>query len=78
MLPPGQHICEVRAMSKKNKKRPQPRRDQSEILDMNMRLDREQRLCPTFDSTSVLLRGVKSRSDMGVSVIDNCPEDHIM
>ncbi len=61
----------------KNKKRPAPK-SQTEILSSDILLDPEQRLCPLFDSTSINRSGIKKRSKMGVSVLDNCPEEHIM
>ena len=42
-----------------------------------VRLDPEQRLCPEFDSTSIKLFTAPDREDMGVRVLDNCPEEHI-
>ena len=44
----------------------------------NLRLDPEQQLCPKFDSTSVAKFPVAEPEDMGVRVVDNCAEEHIM
>ena len=47
-------------------------------LTENLRLDPEKRLCPQFDSTGIALFPVAKRGEMGVRVLDNCCEDHIM
>lgn len=44
----------------------------------DLRLDPEKRICPKFDSTSVALFRVADRDVMGVRVVDNCAEEHIM
>lgn len=44
----------------------------------DLRLDPEKRLCPKFDSTSIALFPVADREEMGVRVVDNCAEEHIM
>lgn len=59
---------EVNIMSKKMK--PQP--------TMDLRLDPEERLCPAFDKTSVKLFAAPDRGEMGVRVLDNCAEEHMM
>ncbi|MCD8375318.1 MAG: hypothetical protein LUD69_00040 [Oscillospiraceae bacterium] len=38
----------------------------------------ELRLCPKFDSAAVAKFRVASRKEMGVRVVDNCAEEHIM
>lgn len=46
-------------------------------LKCDLRLDPERRLCAKFDATSV----AKFRApieEMGVRVVDNCAEEHIM
>lgn len=43
-----------------------------------IRLSPEDRLCPKFDSCSIALHPVASREDMGVRVVDDCAEEHIM
>lgn len=40
--------------------------------------DPQLRLCPKFDSTAVAKFRVASRKKMGVRVVDNCAEEHIM
>lgn len=42
-----------------------------------VRLDPETRLCPAYDSTSIKLFSAPDRKEMGVSVVDNFPEEHI-
>jgi hypothetical protein len=37
----------------------------------------EDRLCPKFDSTGIALNPVAGPEEMGVRVVDNCPEEHI-
>ncbi len=39
-------------------------------------LDREQRLCPEYDSTGVK-KDAAPRKEMGVRVVDDCAEEHI-
>lgn len=46
--------------------------------DMDLRIDPELRICPKFDSTSIALFPVADREEMGVRVVDNCAEEHIM
>ena len=46
--------------------------------DANPRIDPEQRLCAKFDSTSIALFPVADREEMGVRVLDDCAEEHIM
>lgn len=48
-----------------------------EIQD-DLRVNPEARLCPKFDSTSIALFSVADRGEMGVRVVDNCAEEHIM
>ncbi len=43
-----------------------------------IRLDPEQRLCPAFDSCSIKKFAAPDRKEMGVYVLDNCAEEHIM
>lgn len=44
----------------------------------DLRLDPEKRLCPAFDATSVKRFPAPDREEMGVRVLDNCAEEHIM
>ena len=44
----------------------------------DLRLDPEARICPKFDHTSIALFPVADREEMGVRVVDNCAEEHIM
>ena len=44
----------------------------------NLRLDLEEQLCPKFDSASIAKFRVAEPEDMGVRVVDNCAEEHIM
>lgn len=43
-----------------------------------IRVNPEQGLCPKFDETSTVLFPVAKPGEMGVAVIDNCAEEHIM
>ena len=43
-----------------------------------LRIDPEQRICPKFDSASIALLPVADREEMGVRVLDDCAEEHIM
>lgn len=44
----------------------------------DLRLDPTARLCPKFDETSIALFPVADREEMGVRVVDNCAEEHMM
>ena len=44
----------------------------------DLRLNPEQRLCAKFDAVSIANFPVASRDVMGVRVLDNCAEEHIM
>lgn len=44
----------------------------------DLRLEPEKRLCPKFDATSIAMFQVADREEMGVRVVDNCAEEHIM
>jgi hypothetical protein len=46
--------------------------------DRNLRLNPEERLCPKFDSNSIAMFPVADRGEMGVRVVDNFCEEHIM
>ena len=45
---------------------------------VDLRLDPEARLCPAFDCVSVKKFPAPDRGEMGVRVLDNCAEEHIM
>lgn len=45
---------------------------------MDLRLDPEQRMCPAFDAVSVKLFAAPDKDEMGVAVMDNCAEEHMM
>ena len=44
----------------------------------DLRLDPEACLCPKYDHTGIALFPVADREEMGVRVLDNCAEEHIM
>lgn len=44
----------------------------------DLRLDPSKRICPKFDEASIALFPVADRGKMGVRVVDNCAEEHIM
>ncbi len=44
----------------------------------DLRLEPEKRLCPKFDAVSTARFPVAARDEMGVRVVDNCAEEHIM
>lgn len=44
----------------------------------DLRINPEARLCPKFDEVSIALFPVADREEMGVRVVDNCAEEHIM
>ena len=43
-----------------------------------LRMEPNQRLCPKFDETSIARFPVARREEMGVRVVDDCAEEHIM
>lgn len=44
----------------------------------DLRVDPSQRICPKFDETSIALFRVADLGEMGVRVVDDCAEEHIM
>ena len=71
MLSPAAHIlAEGDFMS-----RPEDRSAQDAPV---LRLEPERRLCPAFDPVSIALFPVATREEMGVRVLDNFCEEHIM
>lgn len=45
---------------------------------MDLRLDPEARLCPAFDATSIKKFAAPDPDEMGMRVLDNCAEEHMM
>lgn len=54
------------------------KRKEAQSKAPDLRLQPEKRLCSKFDSTSIAEFPVASREEMGVRVVDNCAEEHIM
>lgn len=44
----------------------------------DLRLDPRKRICPMFDEVSIKMFAAPDREEMGVHVLDNCAEEHIM
>lgn len=44
----------------------------------DLRLNPKARLCPNFDEESIALFPVATPDEMGMRVLDNCAEEHIM
>lgn len=44
----------------------------------DLRLNPEKRLCPEFDEMSIRKTSLPHKTKMGVRVVDNCAEEHIM
>lgn len=44
----------------------------------DLRLSPDAALCPKFDYSSIALHSVADVGEMGVRVVDNCAEEHIM
>ena len=59
-------------MSRSGKKRA------SQPMAENLRLNPQLRLCSKFDPDSIAMFHVSEPGDMGVRVVDNCAEEHIM
>lgn len=57
-------------MSKRNRK--------SKAHGEDLRLSPEKRLCSKFDALSIAVFPVAAPGDMGLRVLDNCAEEHIM
>ncbi len=55
-----------------------PNQDKKEPSDDCLRVNPENRLCPKFDQTSIAKFPVASREEMGVRVVDDCAEEHMM
>ena len=43
-----------------------------------LRLNPEERVCPKFDQTAIAMFPVADPDDMGMRVLDDCAEEHIM
>ena len=48
-----------------------------DIVD-NIRINPEKRICPSYDYLSSAEYRVAARDRMGVRVVDNCAQEHIM
>ena len=44
----------------------------------SLRVEPEKRLCPKFDEESIARFPVARRDEMGLRVLDDCAEEHIM
>lgn len=44
----------------------------------DLRLNPKARLCPKFDEESIAMFPVTDPGEMGMRVVDNCAEEHIM
>ena len=55
-------------MSKKRKQPPA----------VDLRLDPEARMCPAFDAVSIKKFAAPDTGEMGMRVLDNCAEEHMM
>lgn len=44
----------------------------------DLRVNPEDILCPKFDQTSIAMFPVAESDQMGMRVLDNCAEEHIM
>ena len=54
------------------------RKQPKKIPTMDLRLDPEERLCPAFDSVSIKKFAAPDAGEMGMRVLDNCAEEHMM
>ncbi len=54
------------------------RKKKTKELDENLRLNPEKRLCAKFDELSIAKFPVAKPGEMGMRVLDNCAEEHIM
>ena len=45
---------------------------------VDLRLSPQMRLCPKFDADSIATFPVAQPGEMGMRVVDNCAEEHIM
>ena len=54
------------------------KQQQPEDRREDLRLSPELRLCPKFDADSIARFRVAAPGQMGMRVLDNCAEEHIM
>lgn len=54
------------------------RKQKSGTCTEDLRLCPEKRLCAKFDSLSIAVFPVAAPGEMGMRVLDNCAEEHIM
>ena len=54
------------------------RKKKTKELDENLRLNPEKCLCAKFDELSIAKFPVARPGEMGMRVLDNCAEEHIM
>lgn len=54
------------------------RKKQSGVCAEDLRLCPEKRLCAKFDALSIAVFPVAAPGEMGMRVLDNCAEEHIM
>lgn len=64
----GHTDSEVIFMSKKK----------NHVPTSDLRVNPEDRLCPAFDAVSIKKFAAPDAGEMGVRVLDNCAEEHIM
>lgn len=64
----GHTVPEVIYMAKKKRNVP----------TVDLRLDPEARLCPAFDAVSIKKFAAPDAGEMGMRVLDNCAEEHMM
>ena len=55
-----------------------PKQQRPDNRTEDLRLNPEARLCPKFDSDSIAKFRVAAPGKMGMRVVDNCAEEHIM
>lgn len=55
-----------------------PARRRPKVDFPNVRLDPESRLCPKYDAVSIKSFPMAQPGEMGMRVLDNCAEEHMM
>ena len=65
-------------MRRKGMSRQEKKTQPSRHMGENLRLNPQLRLCPKFDPNSIAKFHVGEPGDMGMRVLDNCAEEHIM